>query len=305
MNGMFRNSRGLRDLAKHSHIADCCKDYNLDFVAISETGKRDYSRSLLNRLSGGLDFEWYSRPPRGRSGGMLVGIRSDTMDVLASSDGEYHIKLTIRNKADNFIWSLVAVYGAAQDAFKADFLCELVNLAKDNRYPMIIGGDFNLLRFQHEKSKGHFDSHWPFLFNVVIDSLDLREVDMVGRQFTWANSLPDPTYEKLDRVLMDTDWEAKYPLVSVRALERIQRLSDHAPILLTIGVPKPPCKRPFKFKLGWLQWEGFHDMVKNIWEIPASGHSPILRWNNKMCAMRRHLSGWASHTAGILKKEKL
>jgi hypothetical protein len=24
-----------------------------------------------------------------------------------------------------------------------------------------------------------------------------------------------------------------------------------------------------------------------------------------MCAMRRHLSGWASHTAGILKKEKL
>jgi hypothetical protein len=216
MNGMFRNSRGLRDLAKHSHIADCCKDFNLDFVAISETGKRDYSQSLLNRLSGGIDFEWFSRPPRGRSGGLLVGVRSDTMDVLASSDGEYHIKLTIQNKVDDFIWSLVAVYGAAQDAFKADFLRELVNLAKDNPYPMIIGGDFNLLRFQHEKSKGHFDSHWPFLFNVVIDSLDLREVAMVGRQFTWANSLPDPTYEKLDRVLMDTDWEAKYPLVSVQ-----------------------------------------------------------------------------------------
>jgi hypothetical protein len=32
------------------------------------------------------------------------------MDVLASFDGEYHIKLTIRNKVDNFIWSLVAVY---------------------------------------------------------------------------------------------------------------------------------------------------------------------------------------------------
>jgi hypothetical protein len=74
-------------------------------------------------------------------------LNSDTMDVLASSDGEYHIKLTIRNKADNFIWSLVAVYGVAQDAFKANFLRELVNLAKDNPYPIIIGGDFNLLRF--------------------------------------------------------------------------------------------------------------------------------------------------------------
>jgi endonuclease/exonuclease/phosphatase family metal-dependent hydrolase len=107
----------------------------------------------------------------------------------------------------------------------------LVNLVKDNPHPIIIGGDFNLLRFRHEKSKGHFDEHWPFLFNAVIDSLDLREVAMLGRQFTWANSLPNPTYEKLDRVLMDIDWEDKFPMVTVRALERIEKLSDHAPIL--------------------------------------------------------------------------
>jgi hypothetical protein len=113
MNGMFRNSRGLRDLAKHSHITDCCRDYNLGFLAISETGKRAYSQSFLDRLSGGINFQWFSRPPRGRSGGMLLDVRTDTMDVLASSDGEYHIKLTIQNKADDFIWSLVDVYGAA------------------------------------------------------------------------------------------------------------------------------------------------------------------------------------------------
>jgi hypothetical protein len=41
---------------------------------ISETGKRDYSLSFLNRLSGGVDFKWLSRPPRGRSGGLLLGI---------------------------------------------------------------------------------------------------------------------------------------------------------------------------------------------------------------------------------------
>jgi hypothetical protein len=62
------------------------------------------------------------------------------MEILASSCGDYHIKLHIRNTADNFTWSLVTVYGAAQDEFKADFLRELVNLAKDNPYPMIIGG---------------------------------------------------------------------------------------------------------------------------------------------------------------------
>ena len=79
MNGMFKNSRGLRDLAKHLHIADCIREHNLDFVAILETGKRNYSQSLLNRLSGGEDFEWVSRPPHGRSGGLLIGIRNASM----------------------------------------------------------------------------------------------------------------------------------------------------------------------------------------------------------------------------------
>jgi hypothetical protein len=62
------------------------------------------------------------------------------MEVLACSEGDFHIKLHIRNKADNFIWSLVAVYGAAQVELKAAFLRELVNLAKDNPYHIIIGG---------------------------------------------------------------------------------------------------------------------------------------------------------------------
>ena len=84
-----------------------------------------------------------------------------------------------------------------------------------------------MLRFPHEKSRGRFDNRWPLLFNVVIDSLSLREVSMIGRQYTWANSLPEPTYEKLDRVLMDSDWEIKYPLVSVRALERIDWEAIH------------------------------------------------------------------------------
>jgi mannosylglycoprotein endo-beta-mannosidase len=46
-------------------------------------------------------------------------------------------------------------------------------------------------------------------------------------------------------------------------------------------------------------------MVKNVWERPVYASNPVLRWNKKMRALRKHLSGWASHTAGVLKKEKL
>jgi hypothetical protein len=89
-------------------------------------------------------------------------------------------------------------------------------------------------------------------------------------------------------------------MVSVRALERFEKLSDHAPILLTTGTPWPFLKHPFTFELGWLQREVFHDMVKNVWERPIAGNTPILRWNHKMSAMRKHLSGWDGHVSDIL-----
>src|SRR3954467_14750823 len=127
MNGMFSNSRGLRDLAKHLFFADCVRDYKLDFLGISKTDRRDFSQSQLNRLSGGVDFTWVSRLPRGRSGGILLGVRDETMKILASSVGDFFIKLHIRNKADDFVWSLVVVYGDAQDVYKANFLREVIN----------------------------------------------------------------------------------------------------------------------------------------------------------------------------------
>jgi endonuclease/exonuclease/phosphatase family metal-dependent hydrolase len=89
------------------------------------------------------------------------------------------------------------------------------------------------LRNSKEKNNNRFSERWPFLFNAVIDSFDLREIELTGRRFTWANSIPFQTLEKLDRVLMTTEWEFKFPLVTVQALNR--GVSDHTPLLLDTG----------------------------------------------------------------------
>ena len=68
------------------------------------------------------------------------------------------------------------------------------------------------------------------MFNMIIESLSLRETELTGRQYTWANTLPKPTYEKLDRVLASIEWEQKYTLVSVHAMQRA--VSDHTPLLV-------------------------------------------------------------------------
>ena len=54
-----------------------------------ETGKQDMSRSNLARLSGGVEFIWHYLPPRGRSGGILLGIKSAVFDLSSVVEGDF------------------------------------------------------------------------------------------------------------------------------------------------------------------------------------------------------------------------
>nr|ABA98398.1 retrotransposon protein, putative, unclassified [Oryza sativa Japonica Group] len=217
--------------------------------------------------------------------------------------GEFYVKFHLRNKEDRFEWILMAVYGPAQDEFKSSFLAELVRACQQNPHPTLIGGDFNILRSSIEKNNKRYNDRWPFLFNAVIDSFDLREIALAGRQFTWANSLANPTYEKLDRVLMTTEWESKFPMVSVHALE--QGVSDHTPLLLDSGSTAfIGNHKQFKLELSWLTHDDFHDRVVKIWNKPVKGRNLVQQWNNKMSALRKHLRGWAAHMSGMYKQEK-
>jgi hypothetical protein len=71
--------------------------------------------------------------------------------------------------------------------------------------PLLVGGDFNIIRNQKEKNNNRYNDRWSSLFNAVINSLDLRELELSGRQFTWTNNLQVPKYEKLDRILVSTE----------------------------------------------------------------------------------------------------
>ena len=126
---------------------------------------------------------------------------------------------------------------------------------------------------------------------------------MSGRHYTWVGAGDNPTFEKLDKVLVSTDWEDKFPLSTVQSRDR--DIFDHTPLVLNTGASThAPIQRPFKFERGWLIRDGFYDMVVNIWQSDVSGRTPLERWQNKIRRLRQHLRGWAKHTAGTYRKEK-
>ncbi|PWZ23951.1 hypothetical protein Zm00014a_037299 [Zea mays] len=266
--GIFWNCDGFGDPKKHRFVADLTKEYNLSFIALSETVKKDFSDSFLRNLCAGRDYLWHCKEPRGRSGGILLGIDLSVFDIGAIDEGDFYVRFLLLNKNDGFKWSLVCVYGPAQDNLKEMFLAELVNMASKVTEPILIGGDFNILRSSTEKNNDNFNPRWPFLFNAVIDGLCLRELALSGRQYTWANARANPTYEKLDRVLVSTDWELHFPRASVLAHSR--DVSDHTPLILNTGDDTPAYSPPsFKMELGWF-------LRHSACNVPSDIRSPIL-----------------------------
>ena len=231
-----------------------------------------------------MEYEWFCLPPHGRSGGILVGFNKSVLVMQSAVAGDFCVKLHFKSKTDGFLWALVAVYGAAQDENKSNFLSELVRICDGDSLPMLVGGDFNIIRRQEEKNNDNFNARWPFIFNAIIDSLDLREIELSGRQYTWSSRREIPTLEKLVRILASVEWEHKFPLVSVRALTRAG--SDHNPLLIDSGESAHLGNRSlFSFELSWLRQDGFYDMVRHEWMSISVGASSVERWQNKI----RHL----------------
>lgn len=50
------------------------------------------------------------------------------------------------------------VYGAAQDEHKAESLAELVRICEAETLPMLVGGDFNIIRHREEKNNDRFNA---------------------------------------------------------------------------------------------------------------------------------------------------
>jgi hypothetical protein len=131
------------------------KENILNFIVVLETGWSDFTPRFLKNLCVRKDYLWHTKPLKGRSGGMLLGVDLQFFDIGAIDEGDYYIKFHLCNKSDYFKWALFMVYGAAQAEHKESFLAELVNMCSHENLPLLMRGDYNILRHPSEKNNDH------------------------------------------------------------------------------------------------------------------------------------------------------
>jgi len=153
MIGIIWNCRGVAKKGLSSYIKELIWDHKVDFIGIQETMKKSYSDKFFRKIDNAKEFSWYWTPSNGRSGGMLSGIKKDRFIVESFENGDYMLVANVLDKNLNKRWSLVNVYGPTHDESRDNFLAELANFCFKTKYPILMGGDFNILRFSSDKNK--------------------------------------------------------------------------------------------------------------------------------------------------------
>jgi hypothetical protein len=169
--------------------------------------------------------------------------------------GEFFVSMSLTHRRSNLQWVVIIVYGPADHRRSSAFLAKLKAKVERTTIPVVVAGDFNLIRTPDDKSSAILDIPRMRMLNDCIVDLALREITRIGARYTWTNKQVDPVRSVQDRAFLSVEWEVAFPLFSLRALTRIG--SDHSPLLLSPGGSSPPRLNRFPFENFWLSQPGF------------------------------------------------
>ena len=89
-------------------------------------------------------------------------------------------------------------------------------------------GDFNMILHARDKSNLNLNRRLMGAFRDLIQDLQLKELNLRGRKFTWSN---DRTHTRINRAFCTVNWDLMKPNMYLQALS--SRVSDHCPLLIS------------------------------------------------------------------------
>ncbi|XP_028105282.1 uncharacterized protein LOC114304318 [Camellia sinensis] len=200
----------------------------------------------------------------------------------------------------SFNCSLINVY-APNDVQKRSILWKLLSTLKSSfPSPWCIGGDFNEIRFMSERRGCSRRGRGMKDFNELIDKLELVDMPMLGRQFTWCNAMDGDRWSRIDRFLIDPRWLEEFKL---KQWGLPRSISDHCPILL-MEDERDWGPKPFRFINAWCLHPKFKTEVKNCWEAFQVSGWASFRLLKKLGNLKSHLKRWNCEVFGNI-EEKL
>lgn len=298
INMLVWNVRGLNARSRREALRSLVSDSRASIVCIQETKLSAITPFTIASMLGG-SFSWFDYlPAEGTRGGILIACKSPDVSCVRLHGGRHSLTISAQIQGHDSPWTLTNVYGPQPDGEKVEFLDELrlVHSLASSRW--LVVGDFNLILRASEKSTSNINRRNIGRFRSFVDDVNLKEIYLQGRRYTWSNERQTPVMAQLDRVLVSVDWEVCYCFATLQALST--DISDHCPLLLASNASYLP-KRRFHFEPWWVRMPGFLAAVQGAWDGPTATNDPFISLDQRLKRTSKALQQWSSRKVGDVK----
>jgi hypothetical protein len=220
-----------------------------------------------------------------------VAARSSIMQISNPICSNHSISVFVLGCKRNLTWILTGVYGPQEELEKKLFIRELRHLKVSAPSLWLLLGDFNLIYKAQDKNNANLNHMLMHRFRRALNYLELKEIQVKGRTFTWSNNQNPPTMTRIDRAFCTTAWENCYsnPILQAQSSSS----SDHCSLLL-LPLVVPRIQPKFRFESHWPQMPGFLDVVSETWSRIIPQHlNPMAVLHTKLSRTTKKLRIWS------------
>ena len=183
------NVRGANDSSKRKIIKSFVKSQKMDLLCIQETKIQSMFEEVVRSLGSGRFLDWRTLNAIESTGGILICWDKRSLEILDWEEGQFSISCRFRNGENGVVWVFTGVYGSFPKEEKECLWEEIGAIRGIWEEPWCLGGDFNIIVSQRERSRQGRITSAMRRFAQIIDDLELVDLPLQGGLFTWSGGL--------------------------------------------------------------------------------------------------------------------
>jgi hypothetical protein len=213
---------------------------------------------------------------------------------------QHSITATITSTRNNEVWTVTGVYGPQDESAKLIFLQELRQIKLLALSSWALLGDFTLIYRTADKSNPKVNRRMMNQFRTLLDELEVKDLHLHVRHFTWTSGTANPTETKINHVFVSKELELTHPSCYLQALGT--SVFDHCPMLLS-RQPFHRRYKGFRFEASWLHMSEFKQIVQESWAHPVQSGNKMRALHIKLARLGKNLRAWSKKKIKEMRRE--
>ena len=147
------------------------------------------SEGVVRSLGSGRFLDWRALDVTGSAGGILICWDKRSLEILDWEEGQFSISCRFRNVENGVVWVFTGVYGSFSKEERECSWEEIGVIRGIWEELWCLGGGFNIILSQTERSRQGRITSAMRRFAQIIDDLELVDLPLQGGLFTWSGGL--------------------------------------------------------------------------------------------------------------------